>query len=71
VTVEISDDQNEATVTPAQAVRLRFVQAEIGTAACPRCYGWSPGKCMRFPCYPKVRKDGKRGYFVEVPDEHE
>jgi hypothetical protein len=61
VTVEVSDDQNTVTVT----TRLEFV--EETKFRCMNCAGDNNDKlCDELPCGPRLRKDGRRGYFREV-----
>jgi len=61
VTVEVSDDENTATVT----IRLEFVQAE--TNRCCNCDGgFSWDICDQLPCGKTHRKDWRLGYFREV-----
>jgi hypothetical protein len=63
VTMEVSNDENTATVT----AQLEFIP--LSWRACNFCVGDnSHYKCTNLPCgygY-KTRKDGRQGYFREV-----
>ena len=65
--ITISEDQNEATIAPVKAVRLRFVESPFGES-CKNCMVDGKYLCDDFPCYPNSRKDRKNGHFVEVPE---
>jgi hypothetical protein len=59
--VEVSDDENTATVT----IRFEFVQSE--TYRCGNCDACcSDNVCDQLPCGLTQRKDGRSGYFREV-----
>ena len=61
VTVEVSDDENTATVT----TRVEFVEAQSNR--CANCYGYLSDKiCENLPCHGVDRKDGRHGNFREV-----
>jgi hypothetical protein len=66
VTVEVSDDENTATVT----TRLEFVEQPF--VYCDVCTGDDdPDICNNLPCglglgKGNARKDGRKGYFREV-----
>ncbi len=59
--VEVSDDENTATVT----IRFEFVQSE--SYRCRNCDACcSDNVCDQLPCGLTQRKDGRSGYFREV-----
>ncbi len=59
VTVEVSDDENTATVT----TRLAFVNVY----GCDKCHAFGTRICGDLPCGIGIRRaDGKQGYFREV-----
>ena len=64
VTVEVSDDQNTATVV----MRLEFVEFTLMQyMACEKCHGKRRTICNTLPCgFGQQRDDNKSGYFREV-----
>ena len=65
--ITISEDQNEVTVQPVKAVRLRFVESKIGDS-CVRCAALNTRECGVLPCIEDSRNDRKNGHFVEVSE---